>query len=67
MRSEPSSSPAALLSSKVYRKGLIHAKMGDNAGARAAAMKSLELAAKAGGSLGEEYTALNNALLARLK
>ena len=51
----------------IYRKGLIHAKMGDNAGARAAAMKSLELAAKAGGSLGEEYTALNNALLARLK
>ena len=51
----------------IYRKGLIHAKMGDNAGARAAAMKSMELAAKAGGSLGEEYTALNNALLARLK
>ncbi len=51
----------------IYRKGLIHAKMGDNAGARAAALKSLELAAKAGGSLGEEYTRLNNALLASLK
>jgi photosystem II stability/assembly factor-like uncharacterized protein len=51
----------------IYRKGLIHAKMGDNAGARAAAQKSLELAAKAGGSLGEEYTRLNNALLASLK
>lgn len=51
----------------IYRKGLIHAKMGDNAGARAAAQKSLELAAKAGGSLGDEYTRLNNALLASLK
>ena len=51
----------------IYRKGLIHAKMGDSAGARAAAQKSLELSAKAGGSLGEEYTRLNNALLASLK
>jgi len=51
----------------IYRKGLIHAKMGDAAGARAAAQKSLELAAKAGGSIGEEYTRLNNALLASLK
>jgi hypothetical protein len=51
----------------IYRKGLILAKAGDKAGAKAAAMESMELAKKAGGSLGAEYTRLNEALIARLK
>lgn len=51
----------------IYRQGLILEKMGDKAGARAAAQKSLELAAKASGSLKDEYIGLNEALLARLK
>jgi hypothetical protein len=54
----------------VYRKGLILAKMGDKAGARAAAQESLELVktdTKAPPALKEEYTRLNNALLASLK
>jgi hypothetical protein len=51
----------------IYRKGLIHAKMGDKAGAIAAAKQSLELAAKQNGEIKEEYTRLNKALLARLK
>ena len=54
----------------IYRKGLIHAKMGDKAGALAAAQESLELAkndAKSPAALKEEYTRLNNALIASLK
>ncbi len=51
----------------IYRKGLIHAKMGDKAGALAAAQKSLELAATQKGEIKEEYTRLNNALIASLK
>lgn len=54
----------------IYRKGLILAKMGDKAGARAAAQQSLDLVKsddKAPASLKDEYTRLNNALLASLK
>ena len=50
----------------MYRKGLILEKMGDKAGALAAAQASLDLAAKASGSIKEEYTRLNEALIARL-
>ncbi len=54
----------------IYRKGLILEKMGDKAGALAAAQQSLELVktdTQAPASLKEEYTRLNNALIARLK
>ena len=54
----------------IYRKGLILAKMGDKAGARAAALQSLDLVKsddKSPASLKDEYTRLNNALLASLK
>ncbi len=51
----------------IYRKGLIHAKMGDKAGALAAAKQSLELVAKQSGEIKDEYTRLNNALIASLK
>lgn len=54
----------------IYRKGLILAKMGDKAGARAAAQQSLDLVKsddKSPASLKDEYTRLNNALLASLK
>ncbi len=51
----------------LYRKGLILEKLGDHAGAHAAARQSIELAAKRSGEIKEEYTRLNQALLARLK
>lgn len=52
----------------IYRKGLILAKMGDKAGARAAAEESIALAEKAPSpSLREEYIRLNQALLASLQ
>ncbi|MBL8863481.1 MAG: DUF2911 domain-containing protein [Planctomycetes bacterium] len=51
----------------VHRQALILKKAGDLAGARAAAQRSLELAAKAGGALGAEYKRLNEELLASLK
>lgn len=54
----------------VYRKGLILAKMGDKAGALAAANRSLDMlnsAAQAPAPLKVEYTRLNNALIASLK
>ena len=51
----------------IYRKGLILAKMGDKAGAIAAAKQSIELAAKKPGEIQEEYTRLNEALIARLR
>jgi len=54
----------------IYRKGLILAKMGDKAGALAAAQQSLELVkndTKSPALLKEEYTRLNNALIASLK
>jgi len=50
----------------VYRQGLILAKKGDQAGARAAAESALALAKQAPGSLGEEYQRLSEALLASL-
>jgi hypothetical protein len=50
-----------------YRLGLILEKMGDKAGAKAAATKSLALASEAQGAIKDEYTRLNNELLARLK
>ncbi len=50
-----------------YRKALILEKMGDKAGAIASARKSLEGASKASGPLKDEYTDLNQALIARLK
>ena len=51
----------------VYRKALILEKMGDKAGAIAAAQKSLEGANQASGALKEEYVGLNTALINRLK
>lgn len=52
----------------VYRKGLILEKMGDKAGAKAAAEESLAMAEKEKpGELRDEYMRLNKALLARLK
>ena len=54
----------------IYRKGLILAKMGDKAGAIAAAQQSLDIVkndTKSPAALKEEYTRLNNALIASLK
>lgn len=51
----------------IYRKGLILEKLGDKAGARAAAEQSIALAAKRSGELKAEYTRLNEALIARVK
>lgn len=50
-----------------YRQGLILAKMGDHAGARAAATRSLELAKQEKGSIKDEYVRLNEALLKTMK
>ena len=52
----------------IYRKGLICEKMGDKAGAKAAAEESLALAEKAKpGELRDEYMRLNQALTARVR
>lgn len=51
----------------VYRKGVILEKLGDKAGALAAAKQSLALAEKAPPALKIEYTRLNEALIARVK
>lgn len=51
----------------IYRKGLILAKMGDKAGALAAAQKSLEMAKKEDGALRDEYVRLNEALIEKVK
>jgi len=51
----------------VYRKAKVLAKMGDKAGALAAAQASLAGAAQAGGEIKDEYTRLNNDLIASLK
>jgi hypothetical protein len=51
----------------VYRKAKVLAKMGDKAGALAAAQASLAGAAQAAGEIKEEYTRLNNDLIASLK
>lgn len=47
----------------IYRKGLLHAKMGDKAGAIAAAEQSLAIAEKQTGEVREEYIRLNKALI----
>jgi hypothetical protein len=51
----------------VYRKGLILKKAGDKEGAMAAAKQARELASKAQGELGAEYTRLSETLIASLK
>jgi hypothetical protein len=51
----------------IYRKGLILAKLGDKAGAVAAAKQSMELAAKRPGEIKDEYTRLNEALIASVR
>lgn len=51
----------------MYHKARILAKMGDKAAAIAAAKQSIELAGKAPGGAGAEYTRLNNELIASLK
>lgn len=51
----------------IYRKGLILAKAGDKAGAKAAAEQSLAMAEKESGSIRDEYVRLNKALLDSLK
>jgi hypothetical protein len=52
----------------IYRKGLILAKMGDKAGAKAAAEESIALSEKAPSpALRDEYIRLNKALLESLK
>lgn len=52
----------------IYRKALILAKLGDKAGAKAAAEESLALTEKGEpGALRDEYTRLNKALLESLK
>ena len=52
----------------IYRKGLILAKMGDKAGALAAANQSIEMARKDPTvTLRDEYVRLNEALIARVK
>jgi hypothetical protein len=52
----------------IYRKGLILEKMGDKAGAKAAAEESLALTEKGeAGELRDEYTRLNKALIERVK
>ena len=51
----------------IYRKGLILAKMGDKAGALAAAQKSLEMSKKQKGAIRDEYVRLNEALIAKLQ
>jgi hypothetical protein len=51
----------------VYRKALIQEKAGDKTGATATAQASLAAAQKASGPIADEYTRLNQALLARLR
>jgi hypothetical protein len=51
----------------LYRQALIPERTGDEAGAIAAAEKSLMGAADATPELKREYTRLNNAVLARLR
>ena len=48
----------------LYYKGVILAKVGDNAGALSAAQQSLELVANQSGELKDEYTRKNNAVIA---
>lgn len=50
-----------------YHHARLLAKLGDKAGATTAAQHSIELAKKAGGAVADEYTRLNESLLASLK
>ena len=51
----------------VYRKAKVQAAMGDKAGALATAKASIEGASKAPPAIKDEYTRLNEALIAGLK
>lgn len=51
----------------IYRKAKIQAAMGDKAGALASAQKSIEMAAKAPPAIKDEYTRLNEMVIAGLK
>ena len=51
----------------LYHKARILVRMGDKAGAIAAARQSIELAAKDTGPAKDEYTRLNEALIASLQ
>ena len=51
----------------IYHKALMLEKLGDRAGALAAARQSLEIANKGKGSANEEYARLNEALIRRLQ
>jgi tetratricopeptide (TPR) repeat protein len=51
----------------IYQKARILAAKGDKPGALAAAKQSLELASKSSGPAKEEYTRLNEALIAGLQ
>lgn len=51
----------------LHWKGKILAKLGDKAGAKAAAEQSIAVAEKQGGPVADEYKRLNNTLLASLK
>jgi hypothetical protein len=64
MQSAVAANPDAFYMS--YHQARLLAKMGDKAGARAAAQHSMELAKKAGGSVADEYTRLNETLLSTL-
>ena len=50
-----------------YRQGLVLEATGDKAGAIAAAEKSLAVAQTQQGEIKDEYTRLNEALIARVK
>lgn len=51
----------------VFRQGLVLEKLGDKAGARAAAEKTIALAEKAKGGIKDEYVRLGKALLERVR
>jgi hypothetical protein len=51
----------------VYRRGLVQEKMGDKKAALASGQAALEMAKKAGGPAGTEYTHLSQALIARVQ
>jgi hypothetical protein len=51
----------------IYQKAQLLAKMGDKAGAIAAAKESIKIASKVGGAVKDEYIRLNEALIASLK
>ncbi|MCX6938437.1 MAG: DUF2911 domain-containing protein [Verrucomicrobia bacterium] len=51
----------------IYRKALVLAAAGDKAGAITTAKASIEAAKKAGGPIGDEYTKLNEELIASLR